>query len=201
MIKIKIISSNIGYAANTYLIISDNQCAVIDPSADFNSEDLEGTELKYILLTHAHFDHFLEIESWIKNSSAKVIVSENDREALSDSHRNCYALFMYKDNGYNGDASTVKDGDTLSLGNEEIEVWGVPGHTPGSLMFKVENHTFVGDLAFEGGGYGRFDLPGGDARALVDSLKKLLKFDDNTMLYPGHGPKTSIKEYRKHLQI
>ena len=201
MIKIKKISSNIGYAANTYLIIADNQCAVIDPSADFNSEDLEGTELKYILLTHAHFDHFLEIESWIKNSSAKVIVSEKDREALSDSHKNCYALFMYKDNGYNGDASTVKDGDTLSLGNEEIEVWEVPGHTPGSLMFKVDNHAFVGDLAFEGGGYGRFDLPGGDVRALVNSLKKLLKFDDNTMLYPGHGPKTSIKEYRKHLQI
>lgn len=201
MIKIKKLPSNIGYAANSYLIISQNECAVVDPSVPFDVESLEGAELKYILLTHAHFDHFLEIDSWAKGSSAKVIVSEKDKDALADSHKNCYALFLYKDFGYNGDTKTIKDGDVIALGDANIEIGEFPGHTPGSVVYKVEDNAFVGDVAFEGGGYGRFDLPGGDVNSLVNSLKKILKLDENITLYPGHGPKTTVKDYKKHLQI
>lgn len=201
MIKIKKLSSNVGYAANSYLIISQNECAVVDPSAPFDVEALEGAELKYILLTHAHFDHFLEIDSWVKESSAEVIVSEKDRGALADSHKNCYALFLYKDFGYNGNAKAVKDGDVVTLGDANIEIGEFPGHTPGSIIYKIENSAFVGDVAFEGGGYGRFDLPGGDVNSLINSLKKILKLDENITLYPGHGPKTTVKDYKKHLQI
>lgn len=201
MIKIEKIPSDIGYAANSYLIISNDEACVVDPSAPFNPEMIGDAKLKYILLTHAHFDHFLEIESWVKNSSATVIVSEKDREALADSHKNCYALFMYKNYGYYGDVQTVKDGDTLALGDEVIEIGEFPGHTPGSVIYVINTDAFVGDLAFEGGGYGRFDLPGGDVKSLVNSLKKLLSMDKEITIYPGHGNSTTIKEYSKYLQM
>ncbi len=201
MIEIKKIPSNVGYAANSYLITSQGECAVIDPSVPFDGEMLDGAELKYILLTHAHFDHFLEIDSWVKNSSATVVVSQKDRDSLADSHKNCYALFLYKDFGYNGDAMIVNDGDTISFGDIVMEIGEFPGHTPGSIIFKVEKCAFVGDVAFAGGGYGRFDLPGGDVNSLVESLKKILNFDEEMILYPGHGPETTVKDYKKHIQI
>lgn len=199
MIEIKKLKTIIPYASNSYLISSGNECAVIDPSAPFVPEQLEGKELKYILLTHGHFDHFLEIDSWVSGTNAKVIISKNDREALVDSHKNCYSLFLYKDHGYYGEVSTVSEGDTLPLGDECIVVSEYPGHTVGSVIYTVVKDAFVGDVAFAGGGYGRFDLPGGNMKALMQSLERIIHLDDDTVLYPGHGDKTTVAEYKKHL--
>ncbi len=201
MIEIKKLKTAVGYAANTYLLTINHECAVIDPSAPFSEDDLGKNRLKYILLTHGHFDHFLEIDSWVENTGATVVVSKKDRPALKDSHTNCYALFMYRDEGYYGDVTEVSEGDTLELGGEKITVSEYPGHTVGSAVYTVGKHAFVGDVAFAGGGYGRFDLPGGDMHSLVRSLRKILSLDGDIMLYPGHGEETTVNEYRKHIQI
>ena len=201
MIEIKKLKTSVGYASNSYLLTVDGECAVIDPSAPFSEAELGGNKLKYILLTHGHFDHFLEIDSWVENTGATVVVSQKDRPALKDSHTNCYALFMYRDKGYYGDAKEVSEGDILTLGDEQIQVSEYPGHTVGSVVYTVGKHAFVGDVAFAGGGYGRFDLPGGDMHSLVRSLRRILSLDGDIRLYPGHGEETTVNEYRKHIQI
>lgn len=199
MIKIKKLESRIPYASNSYLVFCDNECALIDPSAPFSEEELEGKTLRYIIVTHGHFDHFLEIDSWVDSTNAEVIISEKDREALADSHKNCYALFLYRDHGYYGPAKTVSKGDTLPLGHETIMIDEYSGHTVGSAVYTIGNNAFVGDVAFAGGGYGRFDLPGGDMYALRQSLKRIMNLSEDTVLYPGHGDKTTVADYKKHL--
>lgn len=199
MIEIKKLKSMIPYASNSYIVFCGDECAIIDPSAPFSEDYLEGKSLKYILLTHGHFDHFLEIDSWVKNTHAEVVVSKKDRDALSDSHKNCYSLFLYQDKGYYGEAREIFEGDSISLGNETVYVSEYPGHTIGSVVYTIGNNAFVGDIAFAGGGYGRFDLPGGDGKALMQSLKRIINLDDDTVLYPGHGDTTTVAEYKKHL--
>jgi glyoxylase-like metal-dependent hydrolase (beta-lactamase superfamily II) len=201
MIEIKKLDATVPYASNTYLVTSLNECAVIDPSAPYSEDILEGKILKYILLTHAHFDHFLEIDSWVSATGAEVIISKNDADALSDSYKNCYSIFLYQDKGYRGEAKAVKSGDTLTLGDEVIEIEEYPGHTVGSIVYTAGKSAFVGDVAFAGGGYGRCDLPGGNTRSMLSSLKKIITLDDDTVLYPGHGDSTTVSEYKKHLYI
>ena len=201
MIEIKKLKGTVPYASNAYLISSGNECAVIDPSVPYSEEALEGKKLKYILLTHGHFDHFLEIDSWVSATGAEVIISEYDLDALSDSYKNCYSIFLYQDKGYKGDARVVRSGDTLTLGDDTIEIEEYPGHTAGSVLYTVGKSAFVGDVAFAGGGYGRCDLPSGNAKSMLLSLKKIINLDDDIVLYPGHGESTMVSEYKKHLYI
>ena len=199
MIEIRKLECKIPYASNSYLVVCGDECAVVDPSAPFCDDLLEGKHLKYILLTHGHFDHFLEIDSWANATDADVIISEGDIGALSDSYRNCYSLFMHRDLGYHGRATSIKHGDSLMLGDETIVAEEYPGHTVGSMVYTIGKHSFVGDVVFAGGGYGRCDLPGGNAKSLISSIKKILTLDEDTVLYPGHGDITTVAEYQKDL--
>lgn len=195
MIEIKLLSSPHGFAANSYLIRSSDEYAVIDPTAPFDQSMCRG-RVRYILLTHPHFDHILEIDSWVLGSGAEVIISKDDRQALGDPFRNCYKLFNGSDKGYLGDATELSDGDILPLGDTEIKFIATPGHTVGSGVYLCEGNAFVGDTIFEGGGYGRFDLPTGNFVMLRNSIQRLLRLDDNTVVYPGHGDETTIKQYK-----
>ena len=201
MIEIKKIVQKVGYASNSYLVISKGEGIVIDPSSPYDSEAVQGIDIKYILLTHGHFDHFLEIDAWVKNTNAKVVIAEKDKDALKDSHKNCYSLFLFKDFGYYGDFETVTEDDELTFGEEKIAIHEFPGHTPGSVAYIIGKCAFVGDVAFAGGGYGRFDLPGGNVKDLVASLKKVVALDDDIILYPGHGEETTVREYKNYLSM
>ena len=186
------------YGSNCYLLSSFGEFAVIDPSADYSQTvklypQIEG-RVKYVLLTHAHFDHFLAIDSWC--DKCEIIVGEEDAPSLSDPYRNCYLGFLGVEDGYSGAYKTVADGDVLMLGNEEISVISCPGHTPGGVSYKVGDAVFCGDTAFAGGGYGRCDLPGGDIEILEKTLIKLITHLGNeTVFYPGHGPTVTLKEF------
>ena len=169
--------------------------AVIDPSVPYDSSLFEGN-LKYVLLTHSHFDHILDIDSWVE-AGAKVIVSNEEIDFLPDPARNCYALFFAENRGYHGEATGVCEGDILYLGEERIEIMNTPGHTRGSLVFRCGNVCFVGDTVFAGGGYGRFDLPSGDATELLRSIQRICSLPEGTMLYPGHGEETTVKQFRE----
>jgi glyoxylase-like metal-dependent hydrolase (beta-lactamase superfamily II) len=175
------------------MIHSGDECAVVDPNTPYTSTY---GRVKYVLLTHAHFDHMLDIDSWVDRGGATVIVSRYDKDALSDPKKNCSLGLIRRSVTYSGDVLEVDDGDALTLGDETIEIMATPGHTPGCLVYKIEDTAFVGDLVFAGGAYGRCDLYGGDEDALHQSIATLLLSDPQTMLLPGHGEATTIREYK-----
>ena len=184
------------FGSNMYIVKSGNEGVVIDPSVSYSHVcqvlDDENIKIKYILITHAHFDHFLEIESWVKGTQAEVIVGEADSPALSDSKLNCYWQFMRVDRGYIGQHTSVKDGESIKFGNSELKIIETPGHSRGSISFFGDGELFVGDVLFAGGGFGRVDLPGADYRVLMQSIKKLLALPKETRVNCGHGEQTSI---------
>ena len=203
--KIECFTPNVRFLSNMYLIYSGSEAAIIDPSLKYEQlKDLieeKGLSIRYIFVTHAHFDHILEINDWVENTDAKVTVGYEDSSALSNPELNCYWRFLRKEEGYFGEFITVDDGDRLKLSDEEIEIISTPGHTKGSITLKADNSLFVGDLIFAEGNYGRYDLPGGDIYTLALSISKVCDMNEDLTVYPGHGPKTTIKEYKKYRRI
>ncbi len=202
MIEIQKLNPSVEYGSNCYLISSSVEYAVIDPSADckalLNRDPEIAVGLKYVLITHAHFDHMLHLDNWSK-LGAKVIVGEEDGKALADSTKNCYLGFLGVDDGYYGEYDTVSDGEVLRLGNDEIKVISCPGHTAGGVSYQIGDNIFCGDTVFAGGGYGRCDLPGGDITVLEKTIIKLIThLSDNVVFYPGHGPETTLRDMIYH---
>ncbi|MBQ8322029.1 MAG: MBL fold metallo-hydrolase [Clostridia bacterium] len=196
MLRIEILPHSHPFASNTYLLTSADECAVIDPSSPYDESYVKG-KVKYIFLTHAHFDHMLDIDEWVEKTGATVLVSEHDYDALADSEKNCYMLLTHKDKGYYGRAEKMKDSNIYPLGHESIKVISTPGHTPGSVSLLAGSSLFVGDTIFAGGGYGKCCFPGGDFAEIRKSIIKILWLDENITVYPGHDGKTTIKEYKK----
>lgn len=188
------------FGSNTHIIFSKKECAVVDPSinysklAGFIAE--RGADLKYVILTHAHFDHIYEIDSWVNATGVKVLVGAGDSGMLSDPGLNCYKTFLGKDLGYFGPYVAVTEADSFSLGDEKIGFIETPGHTPGGISITVSDCVFVGDVFFADGGIGRCDLPGGDFYELKKSIKKLLSLPPDTKVYSGHGRDSALKEIK-----
>ena len=186
------------YGSNCYAVESDGEFALIDPSLDFESVistlGVDKSQFKYIIVTHAHFDHILTANEWSQELGLPITVPKKDEKSLSDPHFNCYKLFFNESNGYYGDTVGVSEGDKLPLGNTYFEVFETPGHTQGSSVFKIDSALFVGDTVFAEGGVGRTDLPGGNYFELADSIKRILSFDASFTVYPGHGPKTLVSK-------
>ena len=198
--KILLFTQKYHFASNMYLIYSGSEAAIIDPSLkySFASDAIlqNGLTVKYIIVTHAHFDHMLEIDEWVEKTGARVIVGRDDAKALSDPTLNCYWKFFHKDRGYFGKYTVVDEGDRLWLSDEYMTVINTPGHTKGSITLKTKESLFVGDVIFSEGSFGRYDLPGGDVYQLKQTVDKLCALDEILTVYPGHGPETSIKDYK-----
>ncbi len=195
MLTVKKLYGHHPFSSNTYMLVSNGECAVVDPSAPPDGLDPDLTP-RYVLLTHAHFDHMLDIDAWV-SLGAEVIVSVSDATLLGDAHLNCYKPFLGVDRGYNGEYRTVCDGDNISLGDATLTVISCPGHTDGSLTYVCDDVAFVGDTVFAGGGFGRWDLPSGDSDKLFASIDTLLtRLSDATVLYCGHGAPTTVGEYK-----
>ncbi len=195
MLNIQLLKQTHYFSANCYLISSGEEYAVVDPASAYDPTLIKG-RVRYILLTHAHFDHILDIDDWVSVTGATVIISEDEVAALSDPMRNCYKLFNGSDRGYFGKAVGISDGGTLELGKDRITFMHTPGHTSGSGIFISGGAAFVGDTVFAGGGYGRYDLPTGNGVILRDSIRKILTLPEDTLLYPGHGEATTVKQYK-----
>lgn len=201
MLKIHTLTKVESFLSNCYLIESKGEWAVIDPSIDYleairSYPELQG-RLKFILLTHAHFDHIYAINSWLCEH-APVMVGADDAAALSDARVNCFLGFLGIDDGYYGEYHALSDGDTLTLGDVSIEVISTPGHTQGSVCYKIGTDIFVGDTIFANGGYGRCDLPGGDPVSIANSIFKLFAMVLVGRFYPGHGPSESVNDSIKY---
>ena len=187
------------FSANCYLLSDGGEYAVIDPTAPYDDSLIDGT-LKYVLLTHGHFDHILDIDSWVANG-AVVLIHKDERAALSDPIRNCFKIFYNKDDGYFGDAEVISDGDIILLGKSEIKVISCPGHTIGSVTYLYEDHAFVGDTIFAGGICGRTDVPTGNGFLLQESVIRLASLPESVIVYPGHGKPTTIKQFKQDIGL
>ncbi|MDD4517072.1 MAG: MBL fold metallo-hydrolase [Limnochordia bacterium] len=188
-------------ATNCYLVKIDNKCGfAVDPGG--NGAQLLTTiremdlDLRYILLTHGHFDHIGAVSLLVKNTGAKVVIHRNDAEMLVDSAANLSLFFQ--DGLTTVPADIILEGDqdlTLSDGTV-IQVIETPGHTPGGVTYVLDGTAFSGDTLFAGS-IGRYDFPGSSFKELQASLKKLCCLPDNTVVCPGHGPKTDIAREKK----
>jgi hydroxyacylglutathione hydrolase len=181
------------FEENTYILEYRGNAVVIDPGADANIlkskiQDLK-LNLKYILLTHGHYDHILAAQAL----NAPIYAHENEKNMLEDPSVNLSARVIkpplsfknvnyYKNNPYKLDT---------------FEIFHTPGHTAGSVVIKEGNDLFTGDTLFIDT-VGRTDMPTGDSKKLKESLKIFNSFDKNTMCYPGHGEPFILKDAYKN---
>ena len=191
---------------NSYLLMEDNrkEAIVVDPSIP--SRDLldamrgNGLTLSYILITHAHFDHIGGAE-WLKkqfNGKPQIVLHQADQLLW---HEGGGA----KDFGFDFDAGEkpgilINKDQVLQLDGYNTEILQTPGHTPGHVIFYFPDDqiAFCGDLIFYHG-IGRTDLRNSSEKELYDSIQqKIFSLPGQTVLYPGHGPSTTVEEEKQH---
>ena len=192
-----------GFCANCYLVtdMATNESLLVDPGAygERQKEYIKSQgvdNLKYILLTHGHFDHMLGVERFRQELGGKVVIHTDDEDKLSSAVGSLYSHFD-RDNSFAPATAdiTVKDGDTLPFGNETVEVIHTPGHTVGSVCFEIGEHLFTGDTLFRLS-IGRTDFPGGSMEKMMSSMKKLRALEGSYKVYPGHD-RLSDLDYEK----
>ena len=180
---------------NCYLISTGKSAIVIDPgyksieAQDFlkNNKDKE----RLILITHAHFDHIGDAERLRRECDVKIAIGEFDNPALSDNVINEGARFDILTEPFSADI-LIKDQDEISVGDIKIKAFHTEGHTIGGMCFLINNILFSGDILFYRG-FGNTCFHGGNRRKIFESLTMIFNsFPYDTVVYPGHGPKTTV---------
>lgn len=187
---------------NNYVIIDEDEAALIDCSAPDPAVLAyikgQGAHLKYILLTHGHFDHILGVSVLKQQTGATVAVHPSDRPLIGDVSRWTEQILHQKTDEIPAPDLDLSDGMHLRVGKTDIQVLHTPGHTAGGVCFLIGKNLFAGDTLFRGS-HGRTDLPGGDEALMQKSLKKLLLLPADTVVYAGHGSATSIGAERENI--
>ena len=189
--------------ANTYVLIDEDtkEAAIIDCGGEFAVIDdvlqKYGAKPKYILNTHAHFDHVMGEKEAQEKTGLPVYVHEGDKRLLEVLKQQT-AFFGVGDAQPPAEIRTFDENTVFKLGNQEIKVIHTPGHTPGSVCFLVGEALISGDTLFYGS-IGRTDFEGGSFSQISDSIQnKLFKLDDNITVYPGHDAQTTIGYEKKY---
>ena len=186
------------YAANCYLVYSENnnEGIVIDPGGDVEDIIAQikslGLNIKYIVLTHGHGDHIAGINELKDYIDVPVAIHKDDEYLLKNGNDNLSSMMAMGTIELSADI-LLDEGDEVSFGDLSAKVIHTPGHTPGGISIKIEDGLFTGDTLFAGS-IGRTDFPGSSFEKIISSIKdKLLIYPDDTILYPGHGPSSTIK--------
>lgn len=154
-------------------------------------------ELKHILLTHAHPDHIFGVTSLVERTGATVYMHPEERAVMKQAAKLAAGCGLHApDCGFS--TRDIADGEVLELGGIGFEVIATPGHTPGGVCYYVKEKglLFSGDTLFAGS-IGRTDLEGGEYdKEIVSIMEKLLWLPADTIVYPGHGPNSTIGRER-----
>lgn len=197
------------FGENTYVIwdASSHEAAIIDPGM-VNPEETNLIEdfiathrlsVRYILLTHAHVDHTFGIDILKEKYNAPVLTHKADLPLGQMRGQQAEMFHLPMKLGPVEIDRFISAGTHLQLGNERIEVIETPGHSPGGVCYYVPESSFIltGDTLFQGS-IGRTDLPGGNHNTLLRSISTgLFNLPDNTVVYPGHGPATTIGKEKR----
>lgn len=183
---------------NCYLL-TDNitgDMAVVDPG-EFSQRLIEcidnnNGKLKYVLLTHGHYDHIGFAKEIATKYNAKIICHKNTNKFLSDNHLNhsMYHVEIPDIVPFNADV-LLDDGDVIKLGESNIKFIETPGHTDGCGCFIFDNCMITGDTIFCNS-FGRTDLPTGSISKMLKTFKKLKGIKEDYIIYPGHGKTTTL---------
>lgn len=191
-------------SANCYFVTSQDETAalVVDPGYESERllkciEDFGSEKLKYIILTHGHFDHIGYVAVLKeKYPFAKIVIGKDDKEFTENDVLNLSVFFGEPVKHFKPDI-TVSDHDTLDFGSNKIEIISTPGHTKGGICCRIGNSLFTGDTLLKGS-MGRTDFPTGDEKEIFSSLRRIVCVNGNLTLYCGHGPATDLDTERKN---
>ena len=181
---------------NCYILEDDqtNLAAVIDPGDEpeliQEALEKEGVEVRYLLLTHGHYDHTTAVPALHRvYPQADIYIHQADANGAGST------LFPLA--GEVDDLKLYDEGDVIRLGDHEIQVLHTPGHSPGSVTLKVEDVLFTGDTLFAGS-CGRTDLRGGSYEEIMASLKRLGQLEGDFHVCPGHDRTSTLERERQY---
>lgn len=183
------------YRTNCYLVREGQEAFLVDPGFDAENilDALNGLDLKFILLTHGHFDHVLAVDK-IKEQYPKVDVYINEKDIFLLDDLMEQGMFVGKLlHFFKSSVVAFGENDSLNFAGKTIRVIETPGHTPGGNCYLISSNLFSGDTLFYHT-YGRVDLPYSNKDQMLKSLKKLSKLPENTKIWPGHGKNSTINE-------
>ncbi|MBP5557417.1 MAG: MBL fold metallo-hydrolase [Bacteroidales bacterium] len=202
---IRIFPSNF-LQVNTILLFDETgEAVIIDPGMATEEEKHQLVKLvndrhlivKYLIVTHPHIDHTLGCGWAVRTFAAPLLMHEAGLPVYENNVAYGVAFNMdcTKEDFPQPD-QFIKEGDRIVFGQQELQVMETPGHCAGSVILyhEAERRLFVGDLVFQGS-VGRSDLPTGDHELLLESIrKKVMPLPDDTVIYPGHGPSTTLRD-------
>ncbi len=189
---------------NCYILESGGAVAVIDPGDEGEQILLALSEIgdvgnglvQVILLTHGHFDHTMAAAYLQEKTGAPIYIGGKDKDMLTDP--GWMKQFMPEFSDAPSRIRSLSEGDAVDFGDASLQVWETPGHSPGSVCYISKDGqkvrpvvVFGGDLIFRRD-VGRTDLPGGNPERLRESISRVLSLPDDTVIYPGHGPSTTV---------
>jgi hydroxyacylglutathione hydrolase len=192
---------------NTYLLYNSlGDACLIDPGCYTKHEqnELDGfiknkaLTVRMLLQTHCHLDHVFGLKWAAETYGLHPWIHPNEQQVLQLAPISGQMWNLPFDN-YNGPLQWLKEGQILKLGDDELKVLFAPGHSPGHVCFYCEAQGFVigGDVLFQRS-IGRTDLPGGNHRVLIESIREqLFTLPDETIVHPGHGPATTVGEEKR----
>lgn len=190
------------YQQNCTLLVCEqtNKAALVDPGGDLDvllaEAEEQGAELEVILVTHGHMDHIGGVAELARQMNLPIYGPHRDDDFwIQDLAGQC-RMFGFPVSDSFTPTRWLKDGDTVRVGHEELQVLHCPGHTPGHVVFfsASERLALVGDVLFKGS-IGRTDFPRGDYQTLIDSIQlKLWPLGGDVAFIPGHGPMSTFAE-------
>jgi len=184
---------------NCYIVtdLDTKNAIIIDPGADADKIQMHVDHNKivpqFIINTHSHYDHI----GANADLDLPIYIHEADADSLIDPQKNL-SMFMNLNYSSLPAAHLLKDNERIPFAGTHLEIIHTPGHSPGSICIKIENYLFSGDTLFRGS-IGRTDLPGGDSRQIMVSIRsRILPLSDDLQIFPGHGPASEMEWERQH---